>query len=141
MFALIPLVIAIILSGLVATSMIYGGGSIFTESKTSAVAQIFINEGAQIKKAVDTYHRVFEAYPASINVLLSASPRFLGSSPRYTYTIDANGRVRSQDADLVGPVCSIIQESAGQPKAPGASLSPSQLFGCFGSANPTFYFQ
>lgn len=79
MSALIITIIAILLVGAIAAATFYYGGSSFTDARRSADAVRLVNEGSQVKAAVDMHKQQYHAGVNDLSELVDK--KFLSALP------------------------------------------------------------
>lgn len=91
MFNLLITVIAIALVAVIAVATIYYGGDVFRSQQTHAHTARVLNEGAQIKGAVELYRNDHAgSNPADLNALTANDGQYLKSIPRGDWGFDGS---------------------------------------------------
>lgn len=91
MFNLIITIIAIALIAVLAIATIYYGGSVWSQQETHAHTARILNEGSQIKGAVELYRNDHAgSNPADLAALTADSGHYLKSIPRGDWGFDGS---------------------------------------------------
>lgn len=96
MFSLLATLIAIVLVGLLAIATVYYGGSTFTDARMSADATALINQGQQVRAAVDMHKQQYRVGVDSLEELVDK--KFLTALPASQWT-STGGYAVSQVGD------------------------------------------
>lgn len=111
MFNLIITVIAIALVAAIAIATIYYGGSIWSQQETHAHTARILNEGAQIKGAVELYRNDHAgSNPTALDALTASNGHYLKSIPRGDWGFDGSYATSPVEAESN---CRAVNEKLG----------------------------
>ena len=104
MFSLIVVLISLVLVGVLATAVIYYGGSAMSSSQQKAEVAKLMNESGQILSAAVLYRQDSSAMPTQLSDL-TASSKYLSSNPRDAWVLSGGFAVLKESLPVGDSVC------------------------------------